>query len=85
MAKNTFGTDANAKLGNPNAAQAVWTLFKTPRPVGLGMRCASLDVDSYVQVDVTSKRLTVSPLDQNGQLVHEDDGRQCVPIPIPAR
>jgi phosphodiesterase/alkaline phosphatase D-like protein len=85
VAKNTFGTDANAKLGNPNAAKAVWTLFKTPRPVGLGMRCAALDLDSYVQVAVTSKQLTVSPLDQNGQLVHEDDGRQCVPIPIPAR
>ena len=51
VAKNTFGTDANAKLGNPNAEQAVWTLFKTPRPLGLGMRCASLDVDSYVQRD----------------------------------
>ena len=85
VAKNTFGTDANAQLGNPNASRAVWTLFKTPRPVGLGMRCASLDVDSYVHVDVTSKQLTVSPLDQNGKLVHEDDGRQCVPIPIPAR
>jgi phosphodiesterase/alkaline phosphatase D-like protein len=85
VAKNTFGTDANAKLGNPGAEQAVWTLFKTPRPVGLGMRCASLDGDSYVHVAVTSKALTVSPLDQNGDLVRENDGRQCVPIPIPAR
>ena len=55
VAKNTFGTDANAKLGNPNAAQAVATMFKAPRPLGLGMRCAPLDVDSYVQVDVTKR------------------------------
>jgi alkaline phosphatase D len=85
VAKNTMGTDANAKLGNPNAEQAVWTLFKTPRPLGLGMLCASLDTDSYVRVSVTSKVLTVTPLDQNGQLVRENDGRPCTPIPIQAR
>jgi alkaline phosphatase D len=85
VAKNTFGTDANAKLGNPNAAAAVQTLFKAPRPFGLGMRCAALDVDSYVHVSVTSKLLTVSPLDQNGQLVHESGGAPCAPVPIPAR
>jgi alkaline phosphatase D len=85
VAKNTFGTDANAKLGNPNAASAVATLFKAPRPFGLGMRCAALDVDSYVQVKVSSKLLTVSPLDQNGQLVREGGTTPCAPVPIPAR
>lgn len=85
VAKNTFGTDANAKLGNPNAAQAVATLFKAPRPFGLGMRCAALDVDSYVQVKVTRKLLTVSPLDQNGQLVRESGVKPCAPVPIPAK
>ncbi len=85
VAKNTFGTDANAKLGNPNADQAVATLFKAPRPFGLGMRCAALDVDSYVQVKVTRRLLKVSPLDQNGQLVRESGVRPCAPIPIPAR
>jgi alkaline phosphatase D len=85
VAKNTFGTDANAKLANPNAATAVEALFKAPRPFGLGMRCAALDVDSYVQVRVTSKRLTVSPLDQNGQLVRESGATPCAPVPIPAR
>ena len=85
VAKNTFGTDANAKLGNPNASQAVATLFKAPRPFGLGMRCAALDVDSYVHVKVRSKVLTVSPLDQNGQLVREAGSKPCAPIPIPAK
>ena len=85
VAKNTFGTDANAKLGNPNAAQAVATLFKAPRPFGLGMRCAALDVDSYVQVKVTRKLLTVSPLDQNSQLVRESGVKPCAPVPIPAK
>ncbi len=85
VAKNTFGTDANAKLGNPNASTAVFGLFKTPPPLGLGMRCAALDVDSYVHVTVTSRLLTVSPLDRNGQLVRESSGRPCAPIPIPAR
>jgi alkaline phosphatase D len=85
VAKNTFGTDANAKLGNPNASTAVATLFKAPRPFGLGMRCAALDVDSYVQVNVTSRLLKVSPLDQNGQLVRESGGVPCAPVPIPAR
>ena len=50
VAKNTFGTDVNAKLGNPNGEQAVGTLFKAPRPFGLGMRCAALNADSYVHV-----------------------------------
>jgi alkaline phosphatase D len=85
VAKNTFGTDANAKLGNPGASTAVAALFKAPRPFGLGMRCAALDVDSYVQVKVTSKLLKVSPLDQNGQLVREGGTTPCAPVPIPAR
>lgn len=85
VAKNTFGTDANAKLGNPNASTAVGALFKAPRPFGLGMRCAALDVDSYVQVSVTSRLLTVRPLDQNGQLVRESGGVPCARVPIPAR
>jgi hypothetical protein len=85
VAKNTFGTDANAQLGNPNGSQAVATLFKAPRPFGLEMRCAALDVDSYVQVKVTSKLLTVSPLDQNGQLVRENGSKPCAPVPIPAK
>ena len=77
VAKNTFGTDVNAKLGNPNGEQAVGALFKAPRPFGLGMRCAALNADSYVRVKVTRKLLTVSPLDQNGQLVREN-GRRAV-------
>jgi phosphodiesterase/alkaline phosphatase D-like protein len=85
VAKNTFGTDANAKLGNPAASQAVATLFKAPRPFGLGMRCAALDVDSFVRVRVTRRLLTVFPLDQNGNLVREGGGVPCRPVPIPAR
>jgi hypothetical protein len=49
------------------------------------MRCAALDVDSYVQVSVTARLLTVLPLDQNGQLVRESGGVPCAPVPIPAR
>jgi phosphodiesterase/alkaline phosphatase D-like protein len=85
VAKNTFGTDANAKLGNPNGSTAVATLFKAPRPFGLGMRCAALNVDSFVKVRVTSRLLTVFPYDQNGQLVRESAGAPCAPVPIPAR
>jgi phosphodiesterase/alkaline phosphatase D-like protein len=85
VAKNTFGTDANAKLGNPNASTAVSALFKAPRPIGLGMRCAALDVDSYVEVRVRSNLLIVRPLDQNGQPVRESSGAPCASVPVPAR
>jgi phosphodiesterase/alkaline phosphatase D-like protein len=85
VAKNTFGTDVNAKLGSPNAAPALEALFKASPPFGLGMRCAALDADSFVHVTATSRSLTVSPLDQNGLFVQEKNSLPCAPVRIPAR
>ncbi len=55
VALKTFAVDTDLKTGTPGASEAIRQFLKAPRPLGLGMRCAALDVYSYMQVSVTSQ------------------------------
>jgi hypothetical protein len=61
--------------------------FKPPPPDGVGMTCAAPNVFSYTQVTVTSKALTLTPKDLNGQPVREkgSPGAVCGPFRIAAK
>ena len=50
------------------------------------MRCAALDAYSYMQVQVTSRALTVALRDAQGRLVRETpSGPSCPPVTIARR
>jgi hypothetical protein len=52
------------------------------------MKCAATTVFSYGQVTVSRKRLTVTPKDSAGKLVHEaqaDGGGPCGPFTLTAK
>ena len=49
------------------------------------MVCASTDVYSYTEVKVTSKAVTLTPKDLNGNKVKESNGAPCGPFTIPAK
>jgi alkaline phosphatase D len=86
VALKTFAVDTDLKTGIPGAAEAFRAFLKAPRPVGLAMRCAALDVYSYAQVDVTSRAITVALRDAQGQPVKETpSGPSCPPVTIARR
>jgi alkaline phosphatase D len=67
-------------------ARSISALFLKPQPpAGLGMRCAALDSQSYAEVTVTAKTLTVAPRDARGRAVREASGRPCEPLVLRAR
>jgi phosphodiesterase/alkaline phosphatase D-like protein len=84
VALKTMAVDTDLKTGRPGASEAMRVLFKTPRPAGLGMRCAALNVYSFAQVSVTSRAVRVSLLDDAGRPVKETPkGPTCRPLTIP--
>jgi phosphodiesterase/alkaline phosphatase D-like protein len=86
VATNTFAREIDATLGAPGTGSLLNALFFKPAPPrGIGMRCAASDVFSYAQVRVTATELTITPKDQNGQLVRELGGNPCGPFTIAAR
>jgi len=86
VATNTFAKEIDGFLGTPGAGTAIGALFfKPPPPNGMGMRCAALDVYSYAEVTVTSRRLTVSLRDARGNPVQEATGTACAPLVVTAR
>jgi alkaline phosphatase D len=86
VATNTFSKEIDGFLHSPGAGAFIGSLFfKPPPPVGMGMSCVALDVYSYAEVTVTSKTLTVTPKDGQGQPVREPTGTTCAPLVIQAR
>ena len=86
VALKTFAVDTDLKSGIPGASEVVRALFKAPRPTGLGLSCAALNVYSYMQVRVTSRRITVKLKDEHGNPVRETPtGPACATITIPRR
>jgi alkaline phosphatase D len=86
VALKTFAVDTDLKTGTPGASEAIRQFLKAPRPVGLQMRCAALDVYSYMQVQVTSQAISVALRDAQGQPVKETaSGPTCPPVTIARR
>ena len=86
VALKTFAVDTDLKTGVPGASEAIRQFLKAPRPAGLAMRCAALDAYSYMQVQITSRALTVALRDARGRLVQETpSGPSCPPVTIARR
>jgi phosphodiesterase/alkaline phosphatase D-like protein len=89
VATENFNQEISNSSGNPNGGNLVTSvLFKGPPPNGLSMKCAATAVFSYSEVTVSRKRLTVTPKDINGKLVHEapqDGGGPCGPFTLTAK
>jgi alkaline phosphatase D len=85
-ATGTFSAGLDRLVGRTGGAAALAALFLKPSPPnGIGMRCAALDVLSYAQVTVTSRRLTIASRDARGRPVREASGRVCPPLVLTAR
>ena len=68
VATNTYAKEVDDVLGRPGIGELVGAVFFKPQPpVGLGLRCVSLDTYSYAQVTVTGARLTVRLKDLRGR------------------
>lgn len=86
VALKTFAVDTDLKTGIPGASEAFRAFLKAPRPAGLAMRCAALNVYSYAQVQVTSRAITVGLNDDQGHPVKETpSGPSCPPVTIARR
>jgi phosphodiesterase/alkaline phosphatase D-like protein len=86
VALKTFAVDTDLKTKTPGASEAIRQFLKAPRPLGLQMRCAALDVYSYMQVSVTSQSITVALRDAQGRAVKETPtGPSCPPVTIARR
>ena len=86
VATRSFAGQINDTAGNENGGEAVRLAFlKRDPPDGVGMRCAAIDVYSYMQVRAAPRRLNIRLLDQNNRPVAEDDETRCGEINIARR
>jgi alkaline phosphatase D len=81
VATNTQNKEVDETLGQTGMGSAITALFYKPAPPrGVGMACASADVYSYAEVEVTGAAITVTPKDASGRLVREETGGACGPF-----
>ena len=88
VATKTFSREIGEEINNPAAGGLVTGLFfLRPPPDGVGMRCASTDVYSYMEVSVSFFRVTITPKDRFGRLVRQPQAqnRACGPFTLPYR
>jgi alkaline phosphatase D len=86
VATNTYAKEVDDLLGRPGIGELVGAVFFKPQPpVGLGLRCVSLNTYSYAQVAVTGARLTVRLKDLNGRPVRDVLGKPCARVVVAAR
>jgi alkaline phosphatase D len=89
VATQNFNNEISLTLGNPSAGNLVTSvILKGGPPTGVSAKCAATAVFSYSEVAVSRKRLTVTPKDNNGKLVHEapqDGGGPCGPFTLTAK
>jgi phosphodiesterase/alkaline phosphatase D-like protein len=84
VATNTYAREVDEVLGREGIGELIGAVFFKPEPpVGLGLRCVSLDTYSYAQVTVAASRLTVHLKDLNGKPVRDVLGTRCAPVVIP--
>jgi phosphodiesterase/alkaline phosphatase D-like protein len=75
-----FGLEIDTATGVADAGSLVDSAFFTPAPPsGVGMRCSIVNQFSYGEVEVTSRRLTVTPKGFDGRLQHDGD-KPCGPF-----
>ena len=88
-ATKNLNQEISATLNNPSGGNLITSvLLHGPPPNGVAMKCAATTVFSYDEVSVSRRRLTVTPKDITGRLVHEapqDGGRPCGPFTLAAR
>jgi alkaline phosphatase D len=83
---DSFKDDINDDTGNAQAGDLANTFFLRQQPPnGPGIRCSNLDVFSYGQVTVTSKKLTIALKDAGGNTVKDPDGKPCGPYAVARR
>jgi alkaline phosphatase D len=83
---DSLADDLNDEVGNPQAAALANNAFlRQPPPNGPGIRCSNIDVFSYGQVKVTSRRLTIALRDEKGRTVKDPDGKACGPYVLDRR
>jgi alkaline phosphatase D len=89
VATMTFQREIDQATGGTGNAALVDQLFFTPPPAqgGVGMQCSALNVFSYGEVTVSSKKLSVALKDLNGQPVREEEGAKpaCPKIELTAK
>jgi phosphodiesterase/alkaline phosphatase D-like protein len=89
VATMTFQREIDQATGGTGNAALVNQLFFTPQPAqgGVGMQCSALNVFSYGEVTVTSRKLTVALKDLNGAPVRQDLGAKpaCPKITLTAK
>lgn len=86
VATNTQNAEVDEVLGRAGMGSAIVALFYKPAPPrGVGMACASANVYSYAEVEVTGAAITVTPKDLTGKLVREETGAACGPFTVTAR
>jgi alkaline phosphatase D len=88
VATMTFAKEIDNAANRQGAGDLVTSAFlKQPPPNGPGMPCASTDVYSYTEVQVTSKAVTLTPKDLNGKPVKEKGSGtpRCGPFTIKAK
>jgi hypothetical protein len=83
VATNTYAKEVDDVLGREGIGALIGAVFFKPEPpVGLGLRCVSLDTYSYAQVTVTGSRLTVRLKDLTAKPVRDVLGEPCAPAVI---
>jgi phosphodiesterase/alkaline phosphatase D-like protein len=89
VATRNQNSEISLALNNPSGGDLVTSVvFKGQPPTGVAMKCAATTVFSYNEVSVSRRRLTVTPKDIDGKLVHEaarDGGGACGPFTLTAK
>ena len=83
---DTFKDDIEDDTNNDSAGDLANNFFlRRPPPDGPGIRCSNIDVFSYGQVSVTSRKLTIALKDAAGRTVEDPDGKACGPYVVERR
>jgi phosphodiesterase/alkaline phosphatase D-like protein len=83
---DTFKDDIEDDTDSTTTGDLANNFFlRRPPPDGPGIRCSNIDVFSYGQVKVTSRRLTIALKDAAGRTVRDPDDKPCGPYVVERR
>jgi alkaline phosphatase D len=75
--------DATGKDGNGNIIDTAF--FDRQPPDGVGMSCSNVDIYSYAEVSVNSKRVAIAAKDVHGDIVKDQSDSTPCKLTIPAK